>query len=125
MGSEMCIRDSLTHDVISVALVGIVALYMGVLANRKPRVLDYHIDNHGITIQGKFYPFAGFRSFGVLQEGAFSSIVFTPMKRFMPPLSIYYPPEQQNEIAEAIAMYLPFEPVRFDAMDSILHRIRF
>lgn len=115
----------LTHDIISVGLVGIVALYMGILANRKPRVLDYHVDNHGITIEGKFYPFGDFRSFGVLQEGAFSSIVFTPMKRFMPPLSIYYPPEQQNDIADAISMYLPFEPVRFDAMDSILHRIRF
>jgi len=88
-------------------------------------VLEYSLDNRGLTIAQKSYPYGVFRSFAVIDEGAFSSIVFIPLKRFMPVLTIYYAPEDENEVVATIADHLPMEQRKRDAIDTLLHKIRF
>jgi hypothetical protein len=115
----------LTRDFISVAVIVIVAILLGVAATRKPRVLEYHLDNEGLEIAGKFYPYVEFRSFSIMQEGAFSSIMLIPMRRFAPPISIYYSPDDEEEIVNVISMHLPHEERGRDMADRIAKRIRF
>lgn len=114
----------LFHDMVAAFAIIFVAILFGFLAAHKPRVLNYHIGPAGLTIDRKMYNFAEFKSFGVIDEGAFSSITFMPMKRFMPTLSIYYPPEEEETIVNALSNYLPFAPVSHDLIDRLMHRIR-
>ena len=114
----------LTKDVVAVVALVFVAALFGVLGAHKPRVLNYHVDAGGLTIDRKFYPFSEFKSFGIVNEGAFSSIVFMPMRRFMPTLTIYYPPENENDVVEALTAYLPFAPASHDLIDRLMRRIR-
>jgi hypothetical protein len=115
----------LTSDLISVAVIVVVAILLGVAATRKPRVLEYHLDSDGLEIAGKFYPYSEFRSFSVMQEGAFSSIMLVPMRRFSPPISIYYAPEDEDEIVDVISLHLPHEERQHDMIDRFARRIRF
>lgn len=114
----------LFHDMVAAFAIVFVAIIFGFLAAHKPRVLAYHIGPEGLSIDKKMYSFADFKSFGVVNEGAFSSITFMPMKRFMPSLSIYYPPEEEETIVDALSNYLPFAPVTHDLVDRLMHRIR-
>jgi hypothetical protein len=114
-----------THDVISTGIIIFVALLLGISATRKPRVLSYQVNAGGLAIGDKFYPYAEFKSFAVMQEGAFSSIMFLPLKRFMPPISIYYDPQDEDRIIEVISYYLPMENRSHDFIDNIIRRIRF
>lgn len=114
----------LTKDVVAVIALAFVAMLFGVLGAHKPRVLNYHVDTGGLTIDKKFYPYSEFKSFGVVDEGAFSSIVFMPMRRFMPTLTIYYPPENEDDVVEALSAYLPFAPASHDLIDRMMRRIR-
>lgn len=114
----------LTKDIIAVVAIGFVGILFGFLAAHKPRVLNYHLDSQGLTIDQKFYPYSDFKSFGVVQEGAFSSIVFMPMKRFMPTLTVYYPPENEDQIVNALSQYMPFAPAAHDLVDKMMRRIR-
>ena len=114
-----------TRDVISTGIIIFVALLLGVSATRKPRVLSYQVNAGGLAIGDKFYPYAEFKSFAVMQEGAFSSIMFLPLKRFMPPISIYYDPQDEDRIIEVISYYLPMENRSHDFIDNIIRRIRF
>jgi hypothetical protein len=114
----------LFHDMVAAFAIIFVAIIFGFLAAHKPRVLAYRIGPEGLSIDKKMYSFGDFKSFGVVNEGAFSSITFMPMKRFMPSLSIYYPPEEEETIVDALSNYLPFAPVTHDLVDRLMHRIR-
>ena len=114
-----------TRDLVSAGIIIFVALLLGISAVRKPRVLTYRVNGAGLMIGGKFYPYASFKSFAVMQEGAFSSITFLPLKRFMPPISIYYDPQDEDRIIEVLAYYLPMEAREHDFLDALTRRNRF
>jgi hypothetical protein len=115
----------ISHDWVSVGVVIAAAAVFGSYGSRQPRQLDYHLDGQGIGIGPKRYRYGEFKSFSVIPEGAFSSITFMPLKRFSPPISIYYAPEDEEKILALLSQYLPFEEPRRDAVDSFMRRIRF
>jgi hypothetical protein len=114
-----------TQDVVSVTVVGIVGMVFGIAAARQPRVLTYRVDQTGLHMGEKSYPYADFKSFSVIEEGQMSSITLMPMKRFMPGVSIYYPPEQEDDIANVLALYLPHEERKPDMVDRLMHKVRY
>lgn len=115
----------ITGDKISVGVVLFGAIFFAVFASHKPREMNYSIGPGGIDVGKKHYDFEEFKSFGVVPEGAFSSIVFMPHRRFAIPLNIYYPPDDETKIANLIGSYLPIEEHSKDAVDKLLRSIRF
>lgn len=113
------------QDITSVVSILLIAILFGVYAGRKPRVLAYRLDHDGLTIAQKFYAYGSFRSFAVMDEGAFSSIVLMPLKRFMPLMTIYFTPEDEEKIVNILADRLPMEPHKRDLIDGFMHKIRF
>lgn len=113
-------RDKITSVVILVA-----AVTLGVYANRKPRQLEYKVDAHGLGIADRALPYNLFRSFAIVDEDAFSSIVFLPHKRFGLLTTIYFAPEDEGRIVDTISQHLPLEPGHQDALDKLMRRIRF
>ena len=116
----------LTHEIISTAAIVIVAVLFGISASSKPRVLPYEIGTTGVLIGNRQYPYSNFKTFSVLHDGsAFSSIQLMPLRRFAPPVSMYFPPEDEESIVTALSAYLPYEERKVDATDRLLRRIRF
>jgi hypothetical protein len=115
----------LTKDAVSVGAVIVGALFLGIFAARQPRQLEYGIDRHGIKVGAKQYGFQDFKSFSVMSEGSFGAINFMPLKRFSPVLTIYYAPEQEQQIMTILADYLPFEEARPDRIENLMRRIGF
>jgi hypothetical protein len=114
-----------TRDIVSTVVIGVLGITVGIFAARQPRVLEYHIDEKGIHIGGKFYFYGAFRSFSVVQEGAFSFISLMPLKRFMPPLAIHFSPEDEEKIISVLGDYLPYEEHKRDMVESVSRRLRF
>jgi len=115
----------LTKDLISAGVVIVAGLALCVAAGRQPRQLAYHLDDHGITIGEKHFGFEEFRSFSIVPEGAFSSIVFMPLRRFATTTTIYYAPDDENNIVQLLSDKLPLEEHQHDAVDRFMRRIRF
>jgi hypothetical protein len=114
-----------TRDAVSVAVVIVAGLLLGVYGAHQPRQLEYKIDNRGIGIGQKYFGYDEFRSFSVVPEGAFASIVFMPLKRFSLPTTIYFAPDDEDKILAILKDQIPFEEHRRDAIDSLMRRIRF
>jgi hypothetical protein len=114
-----------TKDKISTMAVLFVGAIFGISAARKPRTLGYRVDVAGLTIGQKFYAYDQFRSFAVVEEGAFSSIVFMPLKRFMPLITIYYDPKDEKKIVQLLADRLPLAAHKLDMIEQLMRRIRF
>lgn len=115
----------ITQDFFATAVIAIAAALFGVTAGRHPSTLTYVLDQNGIQIGPKHYEYAKFKSFSVIEEGAIDSILLTPLTRFAPPISLYYPPEQEDQIVGTLANYLPHEDRRHDPVDRLMKRIRF
>ncbi len=115
----------LTRDKISTAVVIVGALTLGFYGARQPRQLDYRLNAEGVNIGQKYYRLEDFRSFAVVPEGAFASVIFMPLKRFAPLVTIYYAPTDEDKIVKLLSDSLPLEPHRADAVDNFMRRIRF
>jgi hypothetical protein len=112
-------------DLISTLVVIVVAIVFGMYAARKPRIQEYAITNEGVFIGPRAYPFADMKSFAVMDEGPFSSITFMPLRRFMPLISIYYDPADEDRIVDLLSRHLPVEHRRNDPVDRFMKKIRF
>ena len=115
----------LTRDTISAIMIAVVAITAAALGARKPRVLNYSVDNRGITIGNKGYPYDLFKSFAIVDEESITSIYLVPLKRFMPAISIYYEPKDEERIVDVVGSYLPEEHHERDMIDKLMRKIRF
>lgn len=115
----------LTRDFISTAVIFVGATLFGMYAARPPRELEYALDKSGLQIGAKHFAYSNFRSFSVIPEGAFDSILFMPLKRFAVPLSIYFAPEDQEKILAVLSAQLPMETHKLDMIERFMRRIHF
>ncbi len=114
-----------TKDIVSAVIVLMAGVVLASYATRKPRELTYQIDPSGLTIGERHYSYNEFRSFSVTPEGAFSSLVFTPLKRFGVLTTVYFDPQDEERIANIVTRYLPHEEHKPDPIDHVMRRIRF
>lgn len=115
----------LTRDIISVVVLGVFAIVFAVFAARKPRTLQYSLSEGGVKVGERFYQLGNFKSFSLIDEGVMRSISFFPLQRFMPPLTIYFAPEDEDRIASFLADQLPYEERKQDPVDNLMRKIRF
>ncbi len=115
----------LTRDYISTITIGVAGILFASLANRKPRQLSYKIDNSGVSIGQKFYSFDQFKYFTQAQDGAIGYINLMPLKRFMPDVSIYFPPEEGENVISIISDHLPHHDEGERQIDKLAKKFRF
>jgi hypothetical protein len=114
-----------TRDWLSTAVVVVAGTVLAAYSSRKPRQLNYAVDGRGVTVGTKFFAYSEFRSFSIVPEGAFASIVFMPLKRFGIQTTIYYDPQDEDRIIDVISPHLPHEEHQADMLDHMMRRIRF
>lgn len=114
-----------TKDIVASVVVGIAGVTFGVFAARAPRVLEYTVNAKGIQIGPKFYTYGDFKSFSVAEDGPLPAIVLLPLKRFLPPITVFYEPKEEDTILNVLANYLPHEEKQPDLVDKLMRRIRF
>lgn len=115
----------LTRDLISAIVVIVAAVVFGFYGARQPRELQYSLSSRGLSIGPRHFALEQFRSFSIITEGAFSSIVFVPLKRFAPLVTIYYDPADEPKIVALLSDTLPHAERERDMIDRIMWRIRF
>ncbi len=114
-----------THDTVSVVAAIIIVILLAFASARKPHTIEYGVGPRGVTMAQHFFPYSEFKSYGIVQEGVFEAVVFTPLKRFMPPVTIYFAPEDGEKISFVLSSHLPYSPVTSDLLDRTMRRLRF
>lgn len=106
-------------------LTVVMGVAMGVFAFRPPHVLHYTLTDQGVQIADRLYKYKDFRAFGVLQDGAFFTMEFIPVKRFAPALSVYFAQADGEHIVDIVGDHLPMEKIQPDIIDTVMRRLRF
>ncbi|MEO7905270.1 MAG: hypothetical protein ABIR91_05780 [Candidatus Saccharimonadales bacterium] len=111
---------SITFDV----LVPIMAASLLMYVYRPPRMLDYTLSGKGLYVNDHLYPFAEFKSFGVIKDDEQYSIQLVPVKRFKPGVSIYFPEEVGEVLVDMLGTRLPMQQLKLDFVDKIIRKLR-
>lgn len=111
-------------DIFAAISVLVVGAILVLFVQRKPQQIPYELSERGVQIGEKLYNYNQFKSFSVIREGALSSVSFLPLKRFMPPISAYFDPKDEQKIIDIIGDHLPYEERGPDKMDVISRRLR-
>ncbi len=106
------------------AVVVVSAVALVVYTTRPPRILKYKLDDKGLTEGGRFYSYADYKSFGILQDGTHFAIVLTPRKRFSGRVTVFFPEKQGEVIVDAFGARLPMEQVKLDFIDKAVKFLR-
>lgn len=115
----------ISKDIISIVFVIIMGILFAVMATRRPRQLQYYIDDQGVRIGQKSYFFSDYKSFSYHHHGAIGYVNLLPLHRLHNELSIYFPPENERQILDILADYLPNEQRKEDLIDRFTKLIRF
>lgn len=115
----------LIKDMISSVVVLVCGFVFGFYGSRKPKLLTFMLNDHGIATGEKFHPYHDFRSFAVTVDGPYTSILLHPLKRFALYLTVNCHPDDEDRIIDVLAARLPFEDHSPDPIDRLMSRIRF
>ena len=115
----------ITHNLLSALVVAMTCMAVGVFAARAPATKRYRLSEVGVHVDDKFFAYANFKSFSVMDEGAIACIWLRPIRRFMPTVAMYYAPDDEERIAMMLENFLPEEDRQHDLIDRAVKKIRF
>lgn len=121
----MLVMYLLLRDLISVAVVALMSAALVIFAQRPPKTLRYAITELGIEIGDSKYPYESFKSFSVVNNHGIQSIVIDPMHRYLPPITIYFEPDDGEKIFEILSNQLPYVEYKPDFVDRFMEKIKF
>jgi len=104
-------------------LIPVMAAALIAYSHRPPRVMDYVVSGKGLYINDTLHPFAEFKGFGVIHEESEYSLVFIPVRRFRPSLTVYFPEEKGEALVDLLGVRLPMQPLKLDAFDKIVRML--
>lgn len=112
-------------DWFSIAVIVLMSGAVGVYARREPRVQRYSISGSALSVGEHHYHISEFASYQIADEGVVQSATFIPLKRFMPPVSVYFLPQDGEKIMAVLGSVLPREEHQPDFVDRLMRRVRF
>ena len=115
----------ITKDYFATGVIVVMGAVVGVFSTHKPKQVAYELSSLGLKADEKVYALNLFKSFALIREGALSSVNLIPIKRFMPPLSIYFDPSDEQKIVSLLGSHLPLEEGGLDAIERLSRRLRF
>jgi hypothetical protein len=113
------------HYWITMVLIAAMAAAIYIYASRPPRILSYSLDEHGVTIEGKFYPYDNFRSFAVIEDIGWHAIDLEPTQRFMPRLTILFDTNDFQPIVNVLQGSLPEVDRKPDWVERLTRYLKF
>jgi hypothetical protein len=114
----------LTKDYFATGTIVVLGIIVGVFVGRKPAQVEFELSESGLHVAQKAYNYNRFKSFTVLKEGNLVSLSLMPIKRFMPPVSAYFDPKDEQKITNLIGEHLPFQESKPSTVDRLSIRLK-
>ncbi len=120
----MAVAIFLMQSITFAILIPVMAAALIVYGRRPPRVIDYTLSSQGLHVNDHLYPFAEFKSFGVVRDGKEYSAMLVPTKRFQPGVWVYFPEESGEAIVDILGARLPMRELHLDIVDQLVRKLR-
>jgi hypothetical protein len=115
----------LSRDLVSAVMILVVMVIACVYSLRKPKNIQYGLNDRGMTIGVKNSFYGNFRSFTASHEGNFINITFIPLQRFSLPIGLCVDQQDGDKVVNFLADRLPLEKHNPDMLERLMLRIHF
>lgn len=115
----------ISKDYFAIGVIVALGIIVAIAVGRKPRELQYQLDNQGILVGDKSYNYSEFKSFTIIHDGAVSHVELVPLKKLMLPVTAYFGPGDEERIMDIIGQHLPYEQRQMAAIDRLSRKLRF
>jgi len=112
-----------TRSIFSSIVIFILGIALCYISTRKPKDINYGLDDEGIVINNTDYPFSVFKSYTLISEGGLEQIALISVKRFSPDKTIYFEPQDKDKIISLLGEFLPLETNTNDAIDKFMKKL--
>jgi hypothetical protein len=103
----------------------VMGVAIAIFAQRGPHTQSYMLDEQGLTVEGKLYPYDKFKSFGVIADPSWHAIDLESTSRVMPRLNILYNDSDFDAIVDILTAVLPREDRSPDLIERLTRWLRF
>ena len=114
-----------TRQWFSIAVFATMTAAVVVYASKEPRLLNYRLDNRGVTIDGRFSPYSHFKSYSVYKDTGWHMIDLDPTQRFAPRVSIIFDNDDLDKITAILDEKMPRVDREPDWIEKLTRSIRF
>ena len=114
----------LTKEYFAVGVIVVLGVIVAMYAKQKPRQITYELSSSGLRIGQKLYDYSQFKSFSLVNEGSLNSVLLTPLKKLMPPITAYYQAADEEKITDILGNHLPIEETKPHSIDRLSRRLR-
>ena len=114
----------LTKEYFAVGTIVAVGIIVAIYARQKPKQVTYELSGSGLRIGEKLYAYSLFKSFSLVNDGMLNSVQLMPLKKLMPPISVYYEAADEEKITDILGQHLPIEEAKPHAIDRISRHLR-
>lgn len=111
--------QSVTFAVLVPVMLAALVIYV----RRPPTTLHYILSRKGLHVDDRLFPYAQFKSFGVVEHNGHHSVALIPRKRFQIGQTIYFPEEIGEQLVDMLAARLPMKEIKVDLVDRLLARL--
>ena len=115
----------LTKDRLTTAVIIICGVLFGVYGTRKPKTINYTIDERGFKIGSRSFNFSSYKSFSIISIGDNMSAALVPLHRFMPYTYINFSADMVDKVLPVLDNSLPREAARRDLLERFFRRVGF
>ena len=115
----------LTRDYFASGTILVVGAIVGIFATRKPGQVTCELSNSGLRIGEKLYNYSQFKSFSIIRATESSSISLLPLKKFMPPVNVYFGAADEEKITDVLGRHLPYEQRKQAGIDRLSNKLKF
>ena len=115
----------ITQQWISIAVFATMTAAVVVYASKEPRILNYRLDNHGVTIDNKPNAYSKFKSYSVHKDTGWHMIDLDPTQRFAPRVSIIFDTDDLDKITAILDTKMPRVDREPDWIEKLTRSIRF
>jgi hypothetical protein len=115
----------LLHSWLEMLVIITMTVAIVVYARKPPRTLRYELTEQGVQIDGRKFPFADFRSFGVVEDSEWHAVDLEPSKRFRPRMTMLFNSDELPEIVGHLELHLPREDRQPDLVEQVTRYLRF
>ncbi|GHU07583.1 hypothetical protein FACS189431_2380 [Alphaproteobacteria bacterium] len=105
--------------------LAVLALITLVFVNTRPgHVVSYALDDDGVVVDDKRYPYSAFRAFTIDNDSKNWQAILIPVRRLSLGISFVIPDGQGETIVDQLGAYLPMENTAPDIADRIARQLK-
>lgn len=106
-----------------ILVVSSVVASLHIISRKKPKTINYSIDEDILIIDGKAYSLDSFRSFSVINRSNQEEIRLMPTSTTQPVIDLRLDEENRTKVFNLLSDNIPYEYVKISLIDKIVDKL--